>query len=156
MPQFNNDEYLRSRVIEAYRALEDPPSELLPEEGSALRRTQIIMKNIDIAQKRQTQDEFQAYYKIARIWEEDLEHVWDRRHAEACKRALHQGIPLQSQRIALWIYGLFQFRPAALKRLTKIGPSAFHQLSQTAFEELKEEISVIQKDFDQLEQFLDL
>ncbi len=46
MPRFDNDEYVRAQVLEAYRRIGYEPEELLTEEGSVLKKSQNIYKNI--------------------------------------------------------------------------------------------------------------
>jgi hypothetical protein len=58
--------------------------------------------------------------------------------------------------IAERVYQIFQYNPDALKRIRRISPSAFHKLTKEAFDDLKEEVQQIQRDFAQLEEFLEV
>ncbi len=58
--------------------------------------------------------------------------------------------------IAERVYQIFQYNPDTLKRIHYISLSAFYKLIKEAFDDLKKEIQQIQRDFTQLEEFLEI
>ena len=114
MPRWNNFHEVRVSLIEAYRHIE-PLEELEPVEGSTLQKTRSILRNIQRRQHLARINEWKEYYKIGQLWEEEVEHVWNRRDREICHRALKGALPTYSAKIAERIYQLFKHKPAALE-----------------------------------------
>jgi len=100
-------------------------------------------------------NEWKEYYKIGQLWEEEVEHVWNRRDREICHRALKGALPTYSAKIAERIYQLFKHKPAALEHF-RCTTHQLDRLTQPEVKELEEEVKQLQRDFSELEHYLEV
>ena len=124
-------------------------------EGSTLQKTQSILRNIQKGQHLARINEWKEYYRITQLWEEEVEHIWNRKDREVCQRALKGVLPSYATRIAERIYQLFKHKPSALNHF-RCSMHQLNQLTQNDMKELEEEVKQLQRDFSKLELYLEV
>src|ERR1700744_3710872 len=154
MPQWNNFHEVRVSLIEAYRHIE-PLEDLEEIEGSTLQKTQSIVYNIQRRQHLARINEWKEYYRIAQLWDEEVEHIWNRKDREICQRALKGALPAYAAKMADRIYQLFKHKPSALNHF-QCSMHQLNQLTQNEMKELEEEVKQLQRDFSKLELYLEV
>ena len=120
MPKHSTDRYIRGQVLDAYRAIDDPVFETQPEEGSVLRRIQIVMRNIEKRRKQQLQQEMKAYYEIGQLWRDKTAHIVNLRERKVVLRSLAQTISKRDALATTRMYQLFQYKAHAVNRLQEV------------------------------------
>ena len=156
MPKFSTDQFIRGQVLAAYRSLDDPHFEEKPVEGSVLRRTQALVHNVETPRKQQLQQEILTYFHIGQLWRDETDYILDVRERQTILRSLSQTIPRRDAIAANRIYQLFQYKPDTVIHLQGVTKRQIAEIKGGAFEELVDEVKQYQRDYQELELFLDV
>ena len=100
-------------------------------------------------------DEWKEYYWITQLWEEEVKHIWNRKDREICQWALRGALPAYATKMANQIYQLFKHKPSALNHF-RCSTNQLNQPTQSEMNELEEEVKQLQRDFSELELYLEV